>query len=66
MRILEQQKADEDSSDEDAGPPKFENLSKAEQAKIIKQQLNKDQENLEDLIGGKIKSNKGKGVRKSH
>ena len=36
MRILEQQKADEDSSDEDAGPPKFENLSKAEQAKIIK------------------------------
>ena len=30
MRILEQQKADQDSSDEDAGPPKFEKLSKAE------------------------------------
>ena len=64
MRILEQRKAEQDSSDDD-GPPKFENLSKAEQAKIIRQQLNRDQENIEDLIGGKIKSNKTKGVRKS-
>lgn len=42
MRLLEQQKVNDDSSDDDAGPTKFQNLSKSEQAKIIKQQLNKD------------------------